>query len=205
MKSENSAIISKQRISSKSWPIRHRNLSLPLTKSTTEDKKILQAHKDKDSGGDKDSHWESCPLDNLKKKKKVELLITTRDEGRKGEAPMKQVKSCSRKGLAGATVSSEPGYRRRLKQVDWLNIYSALEHSIPPAPITRLSKCSSHTLLIPVPICRLLVSLIHNFCHHFKINRPKNFISLFFFVIFLLKLISSLSVLILVNFAIFCY
>lgn len=118
---------------------------------------------------------------------------------------MKQVKSCSRKGLAGATVSSEPGYRRRLKQVDWLNIYSALEHSIPPAPITRLSKCSSHTLLIPVPICRLLVSLIHNFCHHFKINRPKNFISLFFFVIFLLKLISSLSVLILVNFAIFCY
>ena len=39
VESENSAIISKQRISSKSRPIGHRNLSFPLTKSTTEDKK----------------------------------------------------------------------------------------------------------------------------------------------------------------------
>lgn len=42
----------------------------------------------------------------FKKKKKVDNLLATRDDGRKGKATKKQVKSCCRKGLAGVTLSS---------------------------------------------------------------------------------------------------
>lgn len=71
----------------------------------------------------------------------------------------------------------------------------------PPTPILSLY------LLISVPILQAIGYMIDNFCHHFKIQQTQTTLflslSLFFLVISLLKLISPLSFLILVSFAIF--